>query len=559
MTSYTRWSDTHTTWRKEECHSGNVLAFKTHDGIEVWAGGSSRSGGWWLLDPLPDLAMGPDNEVRKGYGKLEVKSVAKNMEGWKCTEHFREKTPPAVLELDFPDFGIPWDCDIDFWEALALDIREQGVKRIHAMCMGGHGRTGIQLACLKWHLATEEERKAWPNANALISEVRTHYCNKAVEGEKQQKYVAWICGIPMGDTLGFHKYGGTTTTTSTTTHTGSKTLTAHNRALLECNKCDFTCWEDDDILDIQEGDGCGNPVCNHGEMIDVTDLLVKTNDSHDDKSYAICLTTLDVCSVPSAMAVGPLTVEAMETYVGKDWPKILGRMMSNNSKLTIRGKMLRNLNEALNVIQKGGHYSAPELESEGVLVVYTTSSCDPRIVTAHSVDWSNKKERGGKEWVKCGFCDKNMSPDRLSYALMYNKEGEKMHTICPDCMTTSGLQFDSRMSTVGGMHVCIDDETTYRLVDGVSPQGLLVTANVVKEEEKAIIIAEGKGHDHIVDDKQIAEGLKELGLTAEEIEGYYDAVGDEYEDDWEDDMALEEVIDLREYDDDSSDGGNKDE
>ena len=293
-------------------------------------------------------------------------------------------------------------------------------------------------------------------------------------------------------------------------------------------------------------------------MIDVTDLLVKTNDSHDHRNYAICLTTLDVCSVPSAMAVGPLNAEAMETYVGKEWKKTLDRLMSNNSKLTTRGKMLRNLNEALNVIEKGGHYSAPEMESEGVLVVYTTASCDPRIVTAHSVDWSDRKERGGKEWVKCGFCDKNMSPDRLSYALMYNKEGEKMHSICPDCMTTSGLQFNTRMTTVGGMHVSIDDKATYRLVDGVSPQGLLVTASVALEEQKAVIIAGNK--DHIVDDKQIQAGLEELGLTTEEIEGYYDAVGD---DDWDDiDMTLEEVIDLRDYDsevDDSPNGGNKDE
>tara|TARA_Y100000004_G_scaffold185723_1_gene236311 strand:- start:2251 stop:3927 length:1677 start_codon:yes stop_codon:yes gene_type:complete len=557
--TYTRWSDTHNTWKREECHSGNVLAFTTHDGIEVWAGGSSRDGGWWLMDPLPDLAMGPDNEVKKGYSKLAIKSVAKNMEGWKCTEHFREKTPPAVLELDFPDFGIPWDCDIAFWEALALDIREQEVKRIHAMCMGGHGRTGIQLACLKWHLGSEEERKGWADANALISEVRTHYCNKAVEGEKQQKYVAWICGIPMGDTLGFHKGNWSTTTTttmtkSTTTSIGSKELTAHNRALLECKICDCTCWEDDKVLDIMEGDDCFHPDCNKGEMIDVTDFLVKTTDGSNTANYAICLTTLDVCSVPSAMTVGPLNVEAMEKYVGKNWRKVLDKAMSNNSKITTRGKMLRNLNDTLKVIEKGGYYSAPELESEGVLVVYTTSSCDPEIVGAEIPNWSNKKERGGKTWIKCGFCSKNLSPDRLAYAVKWKKEGEEMHAICPECMTNSGLQFSSRMESIGGMHVCIDDELTYRLVDGVSPQGLLVTASIAgKEEEKAII--KGKT-DNIVDDKQIADGLKELGLTAEEIEGYYDAVGDEY-DDWDD--IDEEVIDLRKYDDYSSDGGNKDE
>ena len=55
---------TGTTW--SECHKGNVLVFTTHDGIEVYAGGSSRSGGWWLMEEIPDLARGPDHEVLKG-------------------------------------------------------------------------------------------------------------------------------------------------------------------------------------------------------------------------------------------------------------------------------------------------------------------------------------------------------------------------------------------------------------------------------------------------------------------------------------------------------------
>jgi len=505
---------TYTRWTKEECHSGNVLAFTTHDGIEVWAGGSSRSGGWWLLDPLPDLAMGPDNEVKKGYNRLKVDSVGKNMEGWKVQQFFVEREPPAVIELDFPDFGVPMDCPPAFWETLVLDIREQGVKAIHAMCMGGHGRTGIQLACLRWHLATEEERKAWPDANALIAEVRTHYCNKAVEGEKQQRYVAWVCDIPVGDTLGFHKvsYSSDTKWNGGTTKT---TLTAHSRGLLECSKCDFCIWEDLDVVDIREDDPCLEPTCT-GKMIDVTDLLVKTSTAGDSDQYAICLSTLDVCSVPSALAVGPLTVGAMETWVGKNWPKILDRAMSQNSKVSTRGKMIRQLNDALNDIESD--YETDGMDSEGVLVVYTTASCDPRVDEAKTPDWSNKKERGGKEWTSCGFCAKNVSPDRLVAARKVNKDGDKLHTICPDCMTSSGLEFETRMHTVGGMHVTIDEDKVYRIVDGVSPQGVLVTATLrVSADEKY----------GVIDDKQIQAGLEELGLTKDEMEGYYDAVGDD--------------------------------
>ena len=46
MTAYGRHTTTTagTTWK--ECHKGVNLVFTTHDGIEVYAGGSSRSGGW---------------------------------------------------------------------------------------------------------------------------------------------------------------------------------------------------------------------------------------------------------------------------------------------------------------------------------------------------------------------------------------------------------------------------------------------------------------------------------------------------------------------------------
>ena len=535
----------HVRYTREECHSGNVLAFTTHDGIEVWAGGSSRDGGWWLLDPLPDLAMGPDSEVRRGYNLLTVNSVAKNMEGWKVQDFFVEKEPPAVIELDFPDFNIPLDCPPAFWETLAVDIREQGVKSIHTMCMGGHGRTGIQLACLRWHLATEGERKAWKDANALISEVRTNYCNKAVEGDKQQRYVAWVCGIPAGDTLGFHKGTVTTTWSGGTTKKVKQDLTAHSRALLECSKCDFCCWEDDDVLDIREDDPCLEPDCT-GNMVDVTTLLVKTSDSGDSDQYAICLSTLDVCSVPSALAVGPLNEEAMVTWVGKDWKKILDRIMSQNSKVTTRGTMVRQLKDALNDIETG--YETEAMDSEGVLVVYTTASCDPRVVEAKTVDWSKKKERGGKEWTTCGFCSKSTSPDRLVAARKVNKDGDKLHTICPDCMTTSGLEFETRMHTVGGMHVTIDEDKVYRILDGVSPQGVLLTAALRATDDEKY---------GVIDDKQIKAGLEELGLTSAEMEGYYDAVGNDSDKIKSTDDVLAGVedfddidIDLRQYDDD---------
>ena len=79
-----------------ECHWGNPLAFTTIDGIKVHAGGSSRGGGWWKMEPLPNLALGPDSEVKKGYGHLLVRTTSKNMDGWTCMGNLVERKPPAV-------------------------------------------------------------------------------------------------------------------------------------------------------------------------------------------------------------------------------------------------------------------------------------------------------------------------------------------------------------------------------------------------------------------------------------------------------------------------------
>ena len=184
------------------------------------------------MRPLPGLAMGPDNEVKKGYSELIVKTKGTNMEGWKSLENLTAKEPPAVLEMDFPDYNVPQDCKEEFWQDIVEDIREREIKVVHVMCMGGHGRTGIQLACLRWFLATEEEREAWPDAHALIMAVRKPYCDKAVEADKQQAYVAQMCGIPNGPMLPFHK-GGYTSYSKKTEDKGDKKLSGANIDLLE--------------------------------------------------------------------------------------------------------------------------------------------------------------------------------------------------------------------------------------------------------------------------------------------------------------------------------------
>ena len=48
---------------KKDCHSGNPVVFEAQ-GIKVHAGGTNRSGGWHVMSPMPDVAMGPLGVMR---------------------------------------------------------------------------------------------------------------------------------------------------------------------------------------------------------------------------------------------------------------------------------------------------------------------------------------------------------------------------------------------------------------------------------------------------------------------------------------------------------------
>ena len=494
---------------KTECHWGNVEVFTTHDGIKVFAGGSSRGGGWWKMTTLPDLAMGPDGEVKKGYSALTVKTKAVNMDDWSCMTSLHSRKPNAVLEMDFPDYNVPTDCKEGFWEALAVDIREKGIKTIHCMCMGGHGRTGIQLACLRYHLASEEEREGWEDANALISEIRTNYCNKAVEADSQQEYVANMCNIPEGKRLGFHKGG--------VSYSRSKnvTLTAASRDLLGCDRCDLVLWEDNKILDMEDGDLCHDHSCS-GEMQDITNFSVKRHDRSDSENYQICLTSLDACSDVSGFRLGSLSEKVMEEMHGKDWKKILERLMNESGKTTVRGILLRQLNKELK-----------KPTADNVLVVLSDSCSDPLVEDSSRPDYSNKFEKGGRKWQKCGFCDGNTSPDRLIVAYS-TKDGEDIaKRCCPDCVTKSGLELGDRIESVSKNLVEVDDKE-YTVVEGLSPMHAYRIRSL------------RPSHTKESDPKDIKEGLVELGLTdsqAAEIEAgkkEYNNIKDDLDYDFDD-------------------------
>lgn len=199
---------TTTTWKapKPPCHSGQNKVFTTTGGIDVYAGGRNRSGGWWVMRPAPDLAIGPDETMHPFNSKTTASTVVP--EGWSCDQFIGRTDPPKfIIEMDFPDFGVPQVEDY-FWYALHDDIVEHGIKTISTQCAGGHGRTGVQLAILYYLLNDDDVKASITDAAQLIELVRELHCDHAVETNEQQRYIARVLDIPAGVSVIHNKYGG---------------------------------------------------------------------------------------------------------------------------------------------------------------------------------------------------------------------------------------------------------------------------------------------------------------------------------------------------------------
>lgn len=175
------------------CHTGNITVIE-EQGVTVYGGGTNRDGGWHVMAEVPDLALGPRGVMRSVHYKDIIP------DGWKCASAFITKQVPILIEIDWPDFSIPNNLGKEFWLALVDDIKEKGIKTVSCQCMGGHGRTGVQLAILM-HYLTPEDRRTWSDTADLIMEVRRRMCEHCVESKEQQYYIAEVCDLPEGESV----------------------------------------------------------------------------------------------------------------------------------------------------------------------------------------------------------------------------------------------------------------------------------------------------------------------------------------------------------------------
>jgi hypothetical protein len=97
-----------------------------------------------------------------------------------------EAKVPAILEISWPDFGVPRRTGT-WWELLADTLLAyEGVVGI--CCTGGHGRTGTALSILVVLMGALGKKEC------PVKWVRKHYCGRAVENQAQADYIEEMSG-----------------------------------------------------------------------------------------------------------------------------------------------------------------------------------------------------------------------------------------------------------------------------------------------------------------------------------------------------------------------------
>jgi len=140
------------------------------------------------MSPMPDVALGPLGVIRS----MKTRDIMP--QGWSCSDKVSIGQAPIIIEIDWPDYNVPSNLGREWWLAFVEDCISKGVKSISTQCMGGHGRTGVQLCILAHMLGATTQSDAY----SLIKWVRERFCEHAVEAKCQQDYIATVCQIPAG-------------------------------------------------------------------------------------------------------------------------------------------------------------------------------------------------------------------------------------------------------------------------------------------------------------------------------------------------------------------------
>lgn len=150
------------------------MAFRA-DGIEYW--GSAHSN-------LDDASLCSDDLLINGFGTPYVsRPFVKSSPNWLNLTGIGGAEPHQLL-LDWRDFQPPpRSINIDFWESIIAQAKQEGVRRIVACCGAGLGRTGTALASLALASGYSDDPEY------VIKHIRNEYNNRAIETRGQEFYI----------------------------------------------------------------------------------------------------------------------------------------------------------------------------------------------------------------------------------------------------------------------------------------------------------------------------------------------------------------------------------
>ncbi len=167
------------------CYDGHPVIVFPHAGSGVLVGGS-------CLHPSVK-----DADVYIGFAS-----------GMKHTVRSYPWTEGREFQFDITDGQAPPDAAV-FSDLVDWTIRELlDGRKVHAGCVGGHGRTGTFIVAVVSRMIPEEKN--------AIKFVRESYCHKAVESPAQVEFLVQHFGVKKADPSGWShskKKGGKKMTT----------------------------------------------------------------------------------------------------------------------------------------------------------------------------------------------------------------------------------------------------------------------------------------------------------------------------------------------------------
>ena len=170
---YTMQNTSGTYW--ENCHDGPIGVFDVGQST-IYAGSQFEIDTPAIRFDIFICANGDKGKFVSAVQLEDKRGLLKATE-----QEITNRLTPTFLTMDIMDGGVP-AVGSHFWKSLVTDLRDKQLN-VAVYCRGGHGRTGVVLACLAWFAGMVREH------GDIVQFVRNCYCIDAIETMAQINYL----------------------------------------------------------------------------------------------------------------------------------------------------------------------------------------------------------------------------------------------------------------------------------------------------------------------------------------------------------------------------------